>query len=308
MVTRLAERSGATLVGAALLYACGPNPSDTPFLREAGDHCPLGGCVDASYSAGDAYVPVTYDPLEAWDGGDGGPLTGIFAVEATVKAKVAGIEVQSKQLYRLRIFQDGAFVHQKTTLCTLTLPSVPNVATLIIPLALEAELWTLPNETSGDYLSNGQAIVGAQYAPPAFVEVVGANLANPATDPLPTMDAGTPTYDDAWHPGVTLFANTLTCTTTQALYVALRVTGALGGNVVDFDLIKGYAQVKLEDSVLGYSDPCLAVAATIKINVEPNSPFRAQRVGAQFDMNNDGNVDCPEIIDQAPAIFPDWNQ
>jgi hypothetical protein len=289
-----------------VIVGCGPSASDVPFLREAGDHCPVGGCVDASFSVSDGGPPIVPTPLEEWDGGDGGPLTGIFAVEATVKAR-AGIEVESKQLYRLRIYQDGTFVHQKTTLCQLTLPSVPNVVTLEVPPALEALIWTRPSETSGAYLSNGENILGAAYTPPTFLEVFGANLANPATDPLPNLDGGATTDDDNdGHPGVTLYATTVTCTAQQQLYVALRVSGELAGTVQTPDVISGYAQVHLDESVVGYSDPCLSVASTITIQVEPNSPFKAQRVGDQFDVDHDGNVDCAEIINQASLIFTDW--
>jgi hypothetical protein len=74
------------------------------------------------------------------------------------------------------------------------------------------------------------------------------------------------------------------------------------------DLITGYAQIHLDESVIGYSDPCLAVASTISIKVEPDSPFRAQRVGPAQDVDHNGNVSCPEIVINAPSIFPDWTQ
>jgi hypothetical protein len=293
----------AALVIAVVLCACGPSESSVIFLREAGDHCPVGGCVDAGFTLDDGSVPITWDPLEDWDGGDGGPLTGIFAVQATVTAR-AGVEVQSTQLYRLRIFQQGTFIHQKTTLCQLTLPSITNVVTLDIPPALEALIEATSSESSGTYLSS-PSILGAAYIPPPFLEVLGAaDLANPATDPLPTQDSGVATDDDNdGHPGVTLIADTVTCTSPQQLYVALRVSGELAGTVQTPDVITGLAQIHLDESVVGYSDPCLAVASTISIVVEPNSPFRSQRVGAAQDINGDGNVSCPEIIDQASTIF-----
>jgi hypothetical protein len=257
----------------------------------------------------DGSVPIVPTPLEDWDGGDGGPLTGIFAVEATVKAR-AGVEVTSKQLYRLRIYQDGTFIHQKTTLCELQLPSVSGVASFEIPLPLLYLIWSRSTESSGTYLSNAN-LLGAAYTPPPFLQVLGANLTNPATDPLPTMDAGVATDDDMdGHPGVTVLTQTVTCGmgVWQQLYVALRVSGELAGTVQTPDVISGFAQVHLDQSVIGYSDPCLAVAASISIQVEPDSPFRAQRVGAEFDVDHDGNVDCAEIYDQAAMIFPDWNQ
>ena len=36
---------GATLMGVVAL-ACGPSASDVPFVRQDGDHCPVGGCKE----------------------------------------------------------------------------------------------------------------------------------------------------------------------------------------------------------------------------------------------------------------------
>jgi hypothetical protein len=298
----------ASLAGAAAVavVACGPSASDVPFLREGGGGCLPGyGCTDGGLDL-DSGIVVVDAPLEDWDAADDGPLTGIFAVEATVTAQ-AGVKVTSKQLYRLRIAQSGTHVHQKTTLCDLSLPST-SVATLVVPPALQAVIESRATENDGDYLSSA-SVLQAQYLPPAFVEVLGADLANPATDPLPTMDAGVSTDDDQDNePGVTLHTQVVTCTSVEDLYVALRATGQLAGTVETPDLIKGYAQVHLDESVLGYSDPCLAAAASIKIVVEPDSPFRAQRVGPAQDVDHNGNVSCPEIRISAPSIFPDWGQ
>ena len=75
------------------------------------------------------------------------------------------------------------------------------------------------------------------------------------------------------------------------------------------DVITGLAQIHLDESVLGYSDPCLSVALrTISIKVEPDSPFRAQRVGPAQDVDQNGNVSCAEIVIDAASIFPDWTQ
>jgi len=311
---RVAAAIAIVASSAAVFFACGPSASNVPILREAGDPCPVGGCVDSSIDLGDGSIVITPDPLEDWDGGDaGGPLSGIFAVEATVTAR-AGVEVTSKQLYRLRILQEGNWIHEKTTLCALELPSVPNVVTLIVPPALQTLIESRSTEDEGDYLqtSDPTNLANATYAPPPFVQVFGANLANPTTDPLPTMDAGATATDDDndGHPGVTLVATAVTCTQSEELYVALRAEGELTGKVQTLDTITGYGQITLNESVLGYSDPCLAVASQIQIQVEPNSPFTATRVdnNPAYDIDHNGNVSCPEIVLSAPQIFPDFNQ
>ena len=290
-----------------LLIACGPNASDTPLLRDGGACLPGYGCTDGSFVVDAGPITIPDAGLEDWDASGAGPLTGIFAVEATVTAR-AGVEVTSKQLYRLRIAQDGTHIHQKTTLCALSLPSIPNVVTLSVPQALQTLIENTSTENDGDFLSNDQ-VLEAKYSPPPFLEVFGAALANPATDPLPNIEGGAAPDDDGdGNPGVTLLAQTITCTAPQQLYVALRVAGVLQGTVQTPDLITGYAQIHLDESVIGYSDPCLAVASTISIVVEPNSPFRAQRVGDAQDVDHNGNVSCPEIVINAPNIFPDWSQ
>jgi hypothetical protein len=290
-----------------LLIACGPSASDVPFLREDGGCLPGYGCTDSNFVIDAGPITIPDASLEDWDSAASGPLSGIFAVEATVTAR-AGLEVTSKQLYRLRIAQEGTHVHQKTTLCALSLPDIPNVVTLTVPPKLQTLIENTSTENDGEYLSNAQ-VLEAKYSPPPFLEVFGASLANPATDPLPSIEGGAAPDDDFDNnPGVTLLAQTLTCTSPQELYVALRVSGVLLGTVQTPDLITGYAQIHLDESVIGYSDPCLAVATGIQIKVEPDSPFRAQRVGPAQDVDHNGNVSCPEIVINAPSIFPDWNQ
>jgi hypothetical protein len=300
MVTRF-------LLAPLLLIACGPNASDTPFLRDGGGCLPGYGCTDGDFVIDAGPITIPDAGLEEWDAASSGLLTGIFAVEATVTAR-AGIEVTSKQLYRLRIAQDGTHVHQKTTLCALSLPDIPGVVTLTVPPKLQALIDDTSTENDGEYLSNDQ-VLEAKYSPPPFLEVFGATLTNPQTDPLPNIEGGAAPDDDGdGNPGVTLLAKTLTCTSLQQLYVALRVSGVLQGNVQTPDLITGYAQIHLDESVVGYSDPCLSVATTISIKVEPDSPFRAQRVGPAEDVDHNGNVSCPEIVINAPSIFPDFSQ
>ena len=293
---------------AVVAVACGPSASNVPVLRESGAGCLPGyGCTDGGLTLDSGPITIPPEPLEDWDAAADGSLSGIFAVEATVTAQ-AGVTVTSKQLYRLRIAQSGTHIHQKTTLCDLSLPST-NIATLAIPPALQTLIQSRAVENDGDYLSSA-SVLEAQYLPPQFVEVLGASLANPATDPLPSIDAGAGATDDDndGNPGVTLVAQVVTCTSLQELYVALRATGVLSGTVETPDLIKGYAQIHLNESVLGYSDPCLAAAAAISIVVEPDSPFRAQRVGTAEDVDHNGNVSCPEIVINAPNIFSDWSQ
>jgi hypothetical protein len=64
--------------------------------------------------------------------------------------------------------------------------------------------------------------------------------------------------------------------------------------------------VTLNQSVLGFSDECMAAAARINITIQPGSPFRAVRVGDAEDFDGNGNVSCPEIEIAAPRLFDDY--
>jgi hypothetical protein len=257
-------------------------------------------------------MSIPPEPLEDWTEPDPGPLSGIFAVEATITAH-AGPEVKLKQLLRLRILQKGmtTFVHEKTTLCAFKLPDVPGTASLQIPPELQAVIQTKGAEEMGDYLSGSGTL---KYTPPPFLVVVGAKLANPATDPLPTQMDLTNALDEDndGNPGVTLGAKVFTCPGDpppwEKLYVAIRTSGTLVGQVPSPDLITGKVDVKFVDSVLGYSNECLSAAAMLKIDVSPGSPFRAIRTSSDDDIDQNGNVSCAELVLRIPVLFPDWDQ
>jgi hypothetical protein len=294
------------LVLAALLAAaCGPK-DEPSVLRN--DHCPVGGCVVDAGAGGTGGAPIEIppEPLEDWDTTGAGPLSGIFAVQAEITANVV-LPVETRQLFRLRLVQHGTTIRAKSTLCAFKLPVVEGVATLIIPPKLEQLLWTKGVETNGEYLSKPETL-GASYTPPPSLVLVGANLTNPATDDLPTLEnpATSIDEDDDGNLGVTLEASLLTCETFQELYVALRTVATLSGTVLTPDVIEGTADVSLDQKVLGYSDPCLASAETINITIDPGSPFRAQRVGDAEDVDQNGNVSCPELKQNAVALFGDF--
>lgn len=290
----------------AFLVAVGCGPKDAPDPLRS-DHCPVGGCVDAGVVDA-APIEIPPEPLEDWDTTDAGPLTGIFAVEAQISANVV-LPVSTRQLFRLRLVQHGTNIRAKTTLCAFKLPVVEGVATLIIPPKLEQLLWTKGVESNGKYLSDAKT-VGAAYTPPPSLVLVGANLADPENDDLPTFEDKTLAIDEDedGHEGVTLSASLLTCEKFGELYVALRTVATLSGKVVTGDVIEGTADVSLNQSIIGYSDECLASAVTINITIDPGSPFRAERVTDAADLDHNGNVTCPELKQNAVALFGDFWQ
>ena len=158
-----------------------------------GIRAPWGCCQDASFSLDDSSVPITNDPLENWDGGDGGPLTGIFAVEATITAN-AGINVSEQaalspaHLSRRHLHppeDDAVPAHAAEHLRTWSRFDGP-AETL-----LEQLFWTRSNETLGHVpLERRQHRRREVHACLRCWKVLGANLANPATDPLPDDGRG----------------------------------------------------------------------------------------------------------------------
>jgi hypothetical protein len=198
----------ACLVACGALGACGPK-DDVAVLRS--DHCPVTGCQDSGPEEDAGPTTIPPEPLEPWDTTDAGPLSGIFAVEAVINARV-GIEVETRQIFRLRIVQHGTTLKQKTNLCAFKLPDVEGVATLRIPPALQTLMQQKSVEAEGDFLSSTD-LIGAAYAPPASLLVVGAKLADETKDPLPTAADPTNAIDEDQdgNPGVTLDAGVVTC-------------------------------------------------------------------------------------------------
>ncbi|MBI4699691.1 MAG: hypothetical protein HY744_00755 [Deltaproteobacteria bacterium] len=281
------------------MAGCGPDQGAYPYLRP-----------DAGYPDGAPAEPaqpqdnvIEDDPLEDWDTTGAGPLTGIFAVELVIPAKVVSIAIESRELFRFRLLQHGRELRLRSQMCRLALPSV-EAAELRVPLVLEMLIRSKGQEVQGEYLSADEP-VGASFAPPEVLVVLGATLAKPGTDPLPTPeDPATARDEDRdGKPGVTLLASTAICVQTEKLYVAVRATGALSGTVESLDAVAGQAQSALDQSVLGYSHECLSIAAGLSIEILPGATFRAVRVGSQLDVNHNGNVTCGEIVLAAPALF-----
>jgi len=295
------SRAACALV-ALVVAACGPDAGEYPFERT--ERCTTD--CDAGTDAGpaDAGPPVIPDePLEDWDTTDAGPLSGIFAVEVTIEAKVV-VEVQARLLMRLRVLQRDGWVRMKTQPCRIDLPAVEGVAVLSIPPPLERVIQREVVEAEGDFLS-GDPLA---FDPPPAVMVFGADLADEATDPLPTTDdlATAADEDEDGHPGVTVDAETVLCRQPERAYLALRAIAGLSGTIDpadDYESFAGDVDPELEWSILGVTHDCLAAAAELEIEILEGSRFTALRVGDAQDIDENGNVSCPELAVHAEALF-----
>lgn len=253
----------------------------------------------------DTGPPVIPDePLEPWDETDAGPLSGLWAVEAVVRARIV-VDVESRQLFRLRVLQRGRTLRLRTTVCALRLPEVRNVAELAVPEPLERVLHTRAIETEGEFLSS-ESLEGATFAPEPVALVLGADVGDPFTDPLPTPERPERARDedDDGHPGVTVLARTLLCPRPEEAYLALRTVASFSA-VLDgsTDIVEGDVEPRLEWSFLGFSAECLAAARDLRVEIQPGSRFVARRVGHEQDVDGNGNVSCPELAWHASRLF-----
>jgi len=302
---------------AALLFvACGPTGPEATW--EEPDWA-----VDDS-DAGEEPVGDVWEgpPEPVWDTSGGGPLTGYFAVEAVVNVEVVILSFQTRQIFLLRMLQDGTTIRQRLALCDLRFPSVEGLAELIIPKTVQALFQTKVQTTQGEFVSGEE--VGAIYAPDPLVNTAGVVFAGePLTDYLPTMDSPVcpegiePAYlereasvadetcifdeDHDDNPGVTIAADVALCAENpQALYIALRASFDLEGVVgEDHASIEGSVEPKLDWTVLGWSDECLEAAAGIKAKILPDSTFKAVRVdGGPYNLDSDGDgvVRCHDVL------------
>jgi hypothetical protein len=301
----LAGLVGLSAIAASALSGCGssteapaPGANDAAGSSSGGSSSggsSSGGSAPGGSSSGGATHTGAYD------------LTGSFAVQATIKAE-AIIPVDTVQYFLSTFVQNGTHLEVQTRTCDIQLPSVPGVAEVIIPAKLQAVFREMVYESEGEFLNSTD--LGASYAPPLQVVVLGAELDDPVNDPLPTEEnLGTAIdQDNDGNPGVTVEANVALCSGQQELYVALRTGVLLDGVVEDSNTIAGEMDATLEQEVLGISDRCLNASSGIEIKVLPGSSFRALRIdGANgtlnLDSNGNGEIDCQELGNGITAVF-----
>ena len=299
----------AALLVSLALVSCGPSADSYAILHEG--HCCDAGPRDANrprdvghMDVGPPDVPP--EPLEPWDTTGAGPLTGIFSLEVTVLANVV-VDLETRQLYRMRLLQNGTHVQARIQACVIDLATINGVASLTFTQAAEDAIRSHILDFDGDFLSSANP-VGASFTPPRAVVVIGASLASQASDPLPTMmdPALAIDEDHDGHPGVSIDATAVVCRTPQQAYAAFRATVLLSGTIDDVDVFGGMTDPTVDQSVLGYSDPCLSIANSLHVTVRPGSTFHAHRVGDTEDLDHNGNVSCPEIAWAGARLFGNY--
>ena len=305
------------LILIALLASCTPTGPDSQWSTPA---WPDVSEQDSGEKAVETCISTPDE--DGWQSEKAGPLTGFFAVEAIIEAKVVAFTIETRQYLLLRLKQEGSTVRQKVTVCDLRLPSFEGLVDLRIPPAAQALIQSKAAVVEGDFLESEK--VGAKYTTGPQMVLVGAQVnGDPATDPLPTAESPacpaegqTCTIDEDCDglPGVTMDADVLLCEEgTEQLHIALRTIVDLNGVVGEgFNSIEGTVSPVLQWSVLGASHECLDIASSIALEVIDDTPFKAVRVDGRnnsalnLDTNQDGIVECADVRAALENELADW--
>jgi len=235
-------------------------------------------------------------------------LTGTFAELAFARVKMTSSTLTpspqcavAPSILRIEIVQEGDVVTMTHTPCQVTLPPVTSVAGTVTTETPPAFLAALPVVTDETTLTS--RALGAPLLPPESLVVVGAELANPRTDPLPTSpdDERVRDDDEDGEPGVTVISSL-----GGEQHATYRNRGQLMGRVQSSTRIDGSIPGELiavtETSVLGVGNSFLPVTTPLP------GIFEMVRVDGAYgsidvDGDDDGTITCTEIVDAAVLVF-----
>jgi hypothetical protein len=277
------------------------------------------------------------------DAGFGGPvcmpgssfdLNGRFGVLAilSVHVNASGVfetDTTAELLLLLDADQQGRAIGVEAKVCDLKIPEVP-ISGQDLPIRFqlgEGLLDSVPQvvgsaSTDGDETCSTfesepiTVIIGARLDPPDKGKLPEANSAGEFTQCLP---AGSSCGSDAitnqcvcdqekdGKPGATLYAMNVPAISIEKVYVNLRTTFTLVGQVFSSDDIQGNFNASLEQGILACSkvngDDCSASEIGAVKNLNPDiqqndepSTFRALRV--------DDALDCATLIQMRDELFP----
>jgi len=293
------------------LTACGGSSTDKPDAFAFGEHCEPGGTFDINGRVA---------------------VLGLLNVHVDASGLVE-TDTTAELLISMDIVQSGTSVAVTAQACSIEIPGVPiegqdQPITFEVPEATIASVTGVtgtatlssPNQTCADFQSSG------------LVLVLGARLDETqlATAPLPSADengdftACAPSSDTSCQlaigtgcacdqepdtkPGATLLAHNVPAVNLDEVYVTLRTTFSLLGQVYSSDLVLGTIDATLELGILGChlatGESCSAAQVrTVRtlnpqVTQQPGNPslFRAVRVA--------DTMTCADIIAMRDELFP----
>lgn len=188
-------------------------------------------------------------------------------------------------------YRDGTEIAWTEELCSIESTEVFNTTTAYPQSFLDA----VPAPPRSGTLS--EAVTGATFSTPAMVDVIGADLADPAHDPLPT-DPEDPTVEDSdgdGNPGATVVV-THSALGAGDLYIAQRGTFTYEGVVLNGDRIEGYIAYDPDQTVLGAGTWWLEQSSEPLPDEElKHSYFVFQAIGE--------GVDCESLLASRDEVF-----
>lgn len=265
------------------------------------------GCGDDGGDATDTRVPDATDGNDATDGADGtatdtpdgetsaatGDIEGRWAMlevqSALVTTALLGTQTQTSTSYYLADLADGTMT---VTLCDWRTEDTSGLTRTRMGDSVLANLDPFVRDYS--VTADGD---GFLFAAADGFALRGVELANPATDPMPT-DAGDShvvDQDGDGKPGITLVVQG---TVTGSLYVGHRHHAALAGALASDTHITGLTDWETEQVIFG-SDPALLAEQKPVAITDPDasrSHFEMVKVG-------DGD-DCAAINAARATLFP----
>jgi hypothetical protein len=296
--------------------------SDVPGIVGAAEELVVGddGTARGTVSAPTDPVDATITVRDAASGASGSvvvrfvaagaplfDLTGAFAQIGPARVKLAsGALTPNPQctvapsLVLAQFTQTGTALDASYTTCDVAFPPVTSIVGTVTNVATPAFYAAIPVVTESFGLDSGA--LGARYAPPPSVVVVGAELDDPENDALPT-DETDPRVVDAdgdGAPGVTV-QNSIG----GAQHIVFRNVGSSVGRVVSSNHILGDVVGDLvavaETSVFGiggvFLPDTLALGSVIEL-VRIDGRFGS----VDADVDNDGVVSCTELVDVASSV------
>ena len=234
-------------------------------------------------------------------------LTGAFAQVGPARVKlVSGALAPNPQcavapsIILATFVQQGLDVAASYRTCDVTFPPVTSIVGTITNRATEAFYQAIPIVEQRFTLPSGE--LGAEYAPPPSIVVVGALLSDPEHEALPTdpEDARVDDTDADGRPGVTV-ENSLG----GLQNIVFRNVGKAGGRVVSSNRIVGDRVGDLlattETSVFGIGGAFLPDTSALGSVVEL---VRIDGAYGSLDADVDGDdaITCAELKDAAAAV------
>jgi hypothetical protein len=329
--------------------ACGSDDSGGGGSSGAGG---TGGSAGAAGSGGGG-TPLCTPGSGAVD------LAGQWAVRANLNVNIVGNAASLVQLcpdpqiqkagllLKVDVSGSGTSLSESVSVCEIDLPIVTGgvgscTSTIETEISLGPELMGyLPSVLISDVgVTLAAAEVGQNYNPDPFALVLGATLANPATDPLPYWDVQkTGCTSSATDPqpadcvvdldkvtdedldgeiGVTLQAYAVQNDGTEVINgtaaAVLRVAPTLAGKIQNNGCIEGTLSADFAYSVVDSNVTLTGAPITTPRVIEqlppfeimPDSTFRMVRANGEaeydFDDDDDGSVDCAEIRNHIAAF------